>query len=131
MTTQTVDVDMVVTLVKTPMTMRPTTALLPAGLTVSQAVAEIRKMPATEENAMRVVRNLEREMAGGSFDYLVLSPNGQVARIAPSTRLEEIAVDKEIRTPLGLERRPVASFEVQAYAKVGGVSGDRLVRSRV
>jgi hypothetical protein len=130
MTTQTADVDMVVTLVKTPMTIRPTTALLPARLTVSQAVAEIRKLPATEEHAMRVVRALEREMAGGTVDYLVLSPNGQVGRIAPSTRLEEIAVDKEIRTPHGLERRSVASFEVQAYAKVGGVSGDRLVRSR-
>ena len=129
MTTQTIDVDMVVTLVKTPMTIHPTTALLPARLTVSQAVAEIRKRPAPEEKAMRVVRDLEREMAGGTVDYLVLSPNGQVGRIAPSTRLEEIAVDKEIRTPLGLERRAVASFEVQAYAKVGGVSGDRLVRS--
>lgn len=112
--------EMVLVAVKTPLMPQATTALLPGGLTLAQALDELRRTPPKDSNGARVLQQLERETLGRAFDFLALKPTGQVAKVEPSTTLREIAVPREIRTPQGLETIPAAAFEVQAYAPVGG-----------
>src|SRR5438105_252512 len=93
---------MVPVAVKTPMMPRPTTAMLPGQLTVTQAVEALRSVPPKDANASLVIRQLERETAAGSFDFLAITGTGDVAVIQAHTTLNEIAVPKEVRTPAGL-----------------------------
>ena len=111
--------EMVLVAVKTPMMPRATTTLLPGRLTLIQSLEELRKIPPKDANATRILQQLEREMSGGAYDFLAVTPTGEVVTAPPSTTLEEITVPREVRTSRGLEMIPTAAFEIQAYAPVG------------
>jgi hypothetical protein len=109
----------VVVAVKTAMMPRGTTARLPDSLSAAQAVTEMRRVPPKDAGAMRVLQQLEREMAG-PHDFLAVSKGGEVVKIDPhKTTLRELAVPREVQTARGPETVRVAAFEVQAYAPVG------------
>lgn len=113
------DDEIVLVAVKTPMMRCATTALLPGRLTLIQSLEEIRKVPPKNTDATRVLQQLQREMSGGAYDFLVVTPTGEIVKALSSTTLEEITVPREIRTSRGLEKIPTAAFEIQAYARVG------------
>ena len=105
--------------VKTPLMPSAAQATLPEGLTASQALAEFRQMTPRDPNALRVVRQLARELAG-AHEVLAVAEGGQSTRIDPEkTTLKDIAVDKEIRSERGTERIRAAALEAQGYAAVG------------
>jgi hypothetical protein len=108
----------VLAMIKTPMMPRPTTALLPAELTLAESLRELRKMPPKDANAARVLEQLERETSS-THDFLAVMHTGEVEKVAPERTLEEIAVPREVRTSRGIEKMPTAAYEVQAYAPVG------------
>jgi hypothetical protein len=104
---------------KTPMTPRPSTAYLRGNLSLRQSVEELRRMPPKDEAARRLIQQLERETSG-PHDFLVLGSQGELTKVDPErTKLGDIAVPREVRTPRGTEKVPTAAFEVQAYAPVG------------
>jgi hypothetical protein len=84
-----------------------------------QAVAALRKMQPKDENARRVLQQVERETSASAYDFVVVNAVGEAEKAAPSRLLQEIAAPREIRTPRGLEVIKVAAVEVQAYAPVG------------
>lgn len=112
--------EMVLVAAKSPMMLRPFTALLPGELSLTQSLKELQKIPPKDAEAARVLQQLDREISGGKYDFLVVMPNGQISKLSPTTALRDIAVPREIRTARGLEKLPTAAFEVQAYAPVGG-----------
>ena len=105
--------------VRPPMMPRGTSAPMPGHLTAAQAIAELRRIPPKDASAARVLDQLGREM-GGPHDFFDVSKGGEGVKINPhKTTLHELAVPREVRTSRGLEKMPVAAFEVQAYAAVG------------
>jgi len=113
------DGDTVWVAVKTPLMPKPTTARLPARLTLSEAVAQLRGETPKDANATQVLNQLAREMSD-VHHYLAVKPGG-LERVDPQkTTLEELAVPREIRTHEGIDHVRVAAFEIQSYAKVGG-----------
>jgi hypothetical protein len=114
------EITQVLVAIKTPMMPSATTAFLPENLSLKQVVDAFRQMQPKDDNARRVLQQLERETSASAFDFVVVSPTGIGEKAAPSKLLREIAVSREIRTVRGLELIPVAAVEVQAYAPVGG-----------
>jgi hypothetical protein len=113
------EITQVLVAIKTPMMPSATTAFLPESLSLKQVVDAFRKMQPKDDNARRVLNQLERETSASAFDFVVVSPTGAGEKAAPSKLLREIAVPTQIRTARGLELIPVAAVEVQAYAPVG------------
>jgi hypothetical protein len=105
--------------VKTPIMPRPTTAFLPRELNLAQAIEQLRAMPPKDANATRVLQQLARETSAGAFDFLALTPTGEMVKVRPTTTLQEIAFPREVRTPTGLKTVPSVGLEVQAYSPVG------------
>ncbi|RJR29400.1 MAG: hypothetical protein C4576_35345 [Desulfobacteraceae bacterium] len=105
--------------VKTPLMPNATTAFLPPGLTLSECLLEIRKIPPKDECERRIQIQIGIETSG-TYEFLIVK-QGIVQSVSPGMVLAEIAEPREVRTPRGLTRVPTAQFEVQAYARVGGV----------
>jgi hypothetical protein len=114
-----VDAERVLLAIKTPMLPTATSAFLPGALTLAQALTAFRKMQPKDENARRVLQQLERETSASAYDFVVVTAAGEAEKASPSKLLREIAAPREIRTARGLEVIPVAAVEVQAYAPVG------------
>jgi len=113
--------DQILVAVKTPLMPGAATFLLPGHLTLAQSLAAIRAVPPKDDTAGRVLQQLEREASDGTpYSFLAVAESGKIIKAGPKTYLTDIAVNKEIRTARGLEVMPVASFEVQSYARVGG-----------
>ena len=55
----------------------------------------------------------------GPHDFFAVARAGELVKVEPSTRLAEIAVPRELRTPDGLKCIPCAAVEVVQYAEVG------------
>ena len=113
------DEESVLVAFKTPMTPRPSTAVLRGNLTLRQSLAELQRMPPKDDAARRLIQQLGRETSG-PHDVLVVGPQGELTKVDPDkTKLGDIAISREVRTPRGTEEVPTAAFEVQAYAPVG------------
>ncbi len=113
------EITQVLVAIKTPMMPSATTAFLPASLSLKQVVDAFRQMQPKDDNARRVLQQLERETSASAFDFIIVGAAGVGEKAAPSKLLLEIAVPREVRTARGLELIPVAAVEVQAYAPVG------------
>ena len=105
--------------IKTPMMPNATSVFLPGDLSLTQAIAALRKMQPKDENARRVLQQLERETSATAYDFVVVNAAGEAEKASPSKLLKDIAAPREIRTARGLEFIPVGAVEVQAYAPVG------------
>jgi hypothetical protein len=105
--------------IKTPMLPNATSVFLPGDLSLAQAVVALRKIQPKDDNARRVLQQVERETSASAYDFVVVTAAGEGEKTAPSKLLREIAAPREIRTARGLEVIPVAAVEVQAYAPVG------------
>jgi len=114
--------DQILVAVKTPLMPRAATFLLSQDLTLAQSLAAILEVPPTkDETAGRVLQQLKRETSDGTpYSFLAVEENGRIFKADPETSLADISVNKEIRTARGLEIMPLAAFEVQSYARVGG-----------
>lgn len=105
--------------VKTPMTPRPSTVYLRSDLSVRQSLQEFRLAPPRDEEARRLIQQLDRETAG-PHDVLVVGPRGELTKVDPEkTKLGDVAVPRAVRTPRGTETVSAVAVEVQAYAPVG------------
>ena len=107
----------IVTYVKPALMDRPAMRLLPAGETVASAVESFKRTPEGPDG-LDVAAQLHREMAG-KFNYLAVKPGGRAEIGEGATRLMDIAMFKEVRTPRGLERVPAVAIYVQSYLPVG------------
>ena len=111
--------EQVLAAVKIPLVPRPTTARLPARLTLRQAMTQLLNDPPKDAESARALQLLSREM-NDVHHFLTVKAGGEVTQVNPSeTTLSSIAVPREFRTPRGIEVIPVSSFEIQAYSKVG------------
>lgn len=96
---------------------------LSASLSIREAIEEVRRQApedATSQNAMRL---LEAEMQAPRCHYFALTATSELVDVTPETRIGEIAVPTEVRTPRGLETVKAARVVIQAYAQVGGNRG--------
>jgi hypothetical protein len=111
--------DLVMVAVKTPLMPRALSARMSGRLTMAETLAELHKTPDRDANSRRVKQQLERETSS-THDYLVFTEAGEVIKKDPQkTTLRDIAIEREVKTPRGIETIPTAAFEVQAYAPVG------------
>lgn len=108
----------IVAYVKPALMDRPAIRRLPAHVTVADAVEAFKCHPQGPDG-MEVAAQLRREMAG-SFSYLAVKSGGRPETVPATTRLADIAVSREIRTPRGLERVSAVAIYVQSYMPVGG-----------
>ncbi|MBI2479468.1 MAG: hypothetical protein HYV60_12795 [Planctomycetia bacterium] len=101
------DDEMVVAAVKTPLMPKPTTARMPARLSLRQAIDQLRQETPKDAHAARVIEQLTRATDG-------------LQRVDPeTTTLADVAMPREIRTDNGFETIRVAAWELQSYARVG------------
>ena len=99
------------------------TRLLPASLTVGQAIEEVRLAGADDAAKEHALRLLESELAAPQCEYFAASPTGPEVTVQPGTRLADIAFMTEIRTAEGLRNIRAAEVHVQAYSRVGCCHG--------
>jgi hypothetical protein len=109
----------VLVMMRTPMTSEAASGVLPATLTVRQAFEALKAGSSHSESARRVLVQLDREVSARQHDWLALNGNGGVTKTSPDTRLSDLAVNREVRTPAGPKTVPVVGLEAQSYAKVG------------
>ena len=96
------------------------TRLLPASISIRQATEEVRQAGADDPAAERALALLESELAAPRCEFFATSATGEDVPVDPETRLSDIAVPIEIRTPTGLRDIKAAQVHVQAYSRVGG-----------
>lgn len=109
----------VLVMMRTPLTSEAASGVLPATMTVRQAFEALKGAFSNSESARRVLVQLEREVSAPQHDWLALNGNGGVSKTTPDTRLSDLAVNREVRTPAGLKTVQVVGLEAQSYAKVG------------
>ena len=84
-----------------------------------QSLQQLRQAPPKDEAARRLIDQIERETSG-PHDVLVVGARGELTKIDPdATRLDALAVPREVRTSGGTEKIPAVAVEVQAYCPVG------------
>jgi hypothetical protein len=110
----------IATYVKPALMDRPAMKLLPASETVASAVESFKNNPKGPDG-VEVAVQLSREMAG-QFNYLAAKAGGLVEIVDGTTKLRDIAIAKEIRTPRGLDNILAAAIYVQSYMPVGRCS---------
>ena len=108
----------IVTHIKPALMDRSVIRLLPAGETVASAVEAVKSAP-NGPYEVEVAAQLHREMAG-KFSYLAVKPGGMPKSVVGTTKLSDITMVKEVRTPRGLEQVLAAAVYVQSYMPVGG-----------
>lgn len=112
--------DQILVAVKTPLMPRAATFLLSQDLTLAQSLAVILEVPPKDDTARRVLQQVKRETSDGTpYSFLAVEENGRIFKADPEMLVRDITVNKEVRTATGLAVMPVASFEVQSYARVG------------
>ena len=106
--------------VKTPLMPRPVTALMAGDATLEESVRALRDHTSpTDDDVRRVIEQLEREMSGSAYHFLVVSPSGTVTNTPRTTALRDVAAPREVQTSKGPKTIPMVAVEVQAYAPVG------------
>jgi hypothetical protein len=104
---------------KTAMSPHPFVTTLDPDMTLSEAVAEVRRRPPVDSMEGMRLQQLARELSG-PHDFLAINAAGEVTKVDPeATTIDEIATPRDVRTPRGVETTRIAAFEVQAYAPVG------------
>jgi hypothetical protein len=98
-----------------------TRALLPAGLTIDQAIAEILSGPADDIETRRVLQAIERELQAQRWEVFGRNPDGISEPLVRSCAVEDVAVERPIdpHRQDGPTSLRVAELEVIAYARVG------------
>lgn len=106
--------------VKSPMSPRPLMARLRGKLSLSEAIKELCQTPPADAAERRLLQQLILELSA-QHDYLAIGPKGELSKVADpaKTTLAEIACEREVRTPSGVETTRIAAFEVQSYSPVG------------
>jgi hypothetical protein len=104
----------------TPILSRAARRSFPAATTLGDCVKEVARLATTDPDERRVVQQLRREVNGAQFDILVIFESGKTERMKPETPLGEVAMQRQLLTPKGLEEVWTAQVEVQAYTPVGG-----------
>lgn len=107
----------IMTYVRPALMERPAMRLLPARETVASAVERFRRAPEGPDG-LDVAAQLQREMAA-KFNYLAIGRGGRAEIVEGTTRLTDIAMEKEVRTPGGLAKIRAAAIYVQSYMPVG------------
>jgi len=104
----------------TPLLARATRAVFPAQTTIAECIHEISRLEPADAAERRVVQQIRRETHGVRFDILLVLQGGRIDKVRPEQRLEEIAAEREVKTPAGVDKQLVAQIELQSYAPVGG-----------
>lgn len=109
---------MLVTL-KTRMSAEALSACVPIGTTVAEVLAHVQSQPPRTPEAARTLQFI-RDEARGDYSLLARGADGRIVAVPPETKVGDVAVAREVRTPDGgVESRKAAALTVQAYQKVG------------
>ena len=104
---------------KTRMSAEAVSACVPFEMTVAEVLARVQSQPPRTPEAARTLQFI-RDEARGDFSLLARGADGRIVAVPPETKVGDVAVAREVRTPGGgVESRKAAALTVQAYQKVG------------